>query len=155
MSDLPQLAERRLSAHDSPWLAVFHSEAFASPWTTESFFDLLVLPTTLGWVLTARGRNVGFILYQLQADEAQILTFQIDKASQQRGFGRYLLSSTIDSIKAAGASSISLEVSEHRTPAQKLYESLGFILVGRRKNYYKEKQGRVDALLYSIDLTKL
>ncbi|MGB0717820.1 MAG: ribosomal protein S18-alanine N-acetyltransferase [Alphaproteobacteria bacterium] len=155
MSDLPRLAKRRLTAYDSSWLAVLHCEAFASPWTTESFFDLLVLPTTLGWVLTECGRNVGFILYQLQTDEAQILTFQIAKASQQRGFGRYLLSSTIDSIKAAGARSISLEVAEQRTPAQKLYESLGFILVGRRKSYYKEKEGRVDALVYSINLTKL
>jgi ribosomal-protein-alanine N-acetyltransferase len=45
-----------------------------------------------------------------------------------------------------------LEVRASNLAAQGLYQSLGFMSDGRRKNYYPKGSGREDALLMSLTL---
>ena len=44
---------------------------------------------------------------------------------------------------------LTLEVRESNLPAIRLYEKLGFQVVGRRKNYYREEHE--DALLMTVE----
>ena len=45
-----------------------------------------------------------------------------------------------------GATLKDLEVDENNLAAQKLYSGVGFIQTGRRRGYYKHKNGSTDAL---------
>ena len=45
-----------------------------------------------------------------------------------------------------------LEVRPSNHVARRLYDSLGFIQVGVRKNYYPAEQGREDAVLMCLDM---
>ena len=45
-------------------------------------------------------------------------------------------------------SQLTLEVSVNNIPAQKLYQSLKFIEVGKRKNYYNLNGKLIDGLVY-------
>ena len=52
--------------------------------------------------------------------------------------------------RANACSVVYLEVRASNTPAQTLYESLGFEHTGRRLGYYPKNNAREDALLYRI-----
>jgi [ribosomal protein S18]-alanine N-acetyltransferase len=45
-----------------------------------------------------------------------------------------------------------LEVRPSNPPAIRLYESMGFVRVGVRKNYYQATNGREDAWVYKLTL---
>jgi ribosomal-protein-alanine N-acetyltransferase len=50
--------------------------------------------------------------------------------------------------------SIFLEVEENNAPARRLYERIGFTVVGRRERYYKQPDGEQwNALLMRRDLS--
>ena len=150
MSATPLLVDqglRPLSIADAAWLSSLHKEAFASPWSEDSFRDLLALPTTKGWALEG---SPSLILFQLSEGEAEILTFQIEAKQQGQGLGRLLLEKAMAELWALGAKSIHLEVAQSRTAAQALYKRAGFEIIDRRKGYYRTKQGREDALVCRI-----
>ena len=51
---------------------------------------------------------------------------------QRQGIGRALLTELEAELARRGASSLYLEVRESNTPARRLYEHNGFVVVGRR-----------------------
>ena len=56
-----------------------------------------------------------------------------------------MLGSLIDHCRESGASFLTLEVRQSNAPAIALYESMGFLPEGRRKNFYR--QPTEDAIL--------
>ena len=54
--------------------------------------------------------------------------------------------------KIVAASSLYLEVRESNIPARRLYEQNGFVVVGRRRGYYRHLSGREDAVLMRREL---
>ena len=82
-------------------LAKCHAALFDEPWDTASFQQFLSHPGSVA--LIARQGNpqetVGFIVGQLAADEAEILTFGVAKDWQRLGIGRRL----IDGLQRAAA----------------------------------------------------
>ena len=89
----------------------------------------------------------GFAIFSRVLDEATLLNIAVDPAMQGRGFGRYLLQKGLAMQQKFGATQCFLEVRLSNVKAQKLYQSLGFITVGQRKNYYQTKSGSEDALV--------
>ena len=66
--------------------------------------------------------------------------------------GRLFVRQCLQRAKVAGAEVVHLEVRPSNKIAISLYESLGFVQVGRRKHYYPADVGREDALLLSHSL---
>tara|TARA_Y100000589_G_scaffold290399_1_gene293082 strand:- start:492 stop:689 length:198 start_codon:yes stop_codon:yes gene_type:complete len=58
-----------------------------------------------------------------------------------------MLSQLIESVKTRSIEAIYLEVRPSNDTAISLYAKFGFSIIGRRKNYYPEKEGREDALV--------
>lgn len=136
-------------------LADCHAQLFPEPWTKSAFEGLLSHPGSTS--LIARHGNphttVGFIVGQLAADEAEVLTFGVTKDWQRKGVGRKLLEGLIRAAKRAEAKRLFLEVADDNVPAMVLYHRLGFKESGRRKGYYQRAGAApADALVLSLSL---
>ena len=64
---------------------------------------------------------------------------------RRQGIGEKLVTELVEGLKVRGNHSLMLEVRASNIPAQKLYEKLGFRLVGRRPRYYHNP--KEDALI--------
>lgn len=137
-------------------LAACHATLFDEPWSEASFQQFLSHPGSVA--LIARHGNpqstVGFIVGQLAADEAEILTFGVNKDWQRLGLGRRLLDGLSRAAGRGGAQKLFLEVAEDNLPALVLYSRVGFKEQGRRKGYYSRANGpAIDALNLALPLT--
>jgi [ribosomal protein S18]-alanine N-acetyltransferase len=136
-------------------IAALHAHLFDKPWDQASFETMLVHPASTA--LVARFGNpqstVGFVLAQLAADEAEILTIGVDKAWQQKGLGVRLIEGVARACKKVEAKRLFLEVAEDNLSARKLYAKTGFTEIGRRKGYYDRGAApAVDALALALIL---
>ncbi len=135
-----------LSLSDASVLAMLHRRAFAAEaWSQSQIEGSWSLPTTWAHGVWVDDSLTGFVLAQVVADEAEILTIAVDPAFQRRGLGRALMQ---DSLKQKQVGAVFLEVAADNTAAIALYESCGFQLIGRRTGYYKREKTLVDALNY-------
>jgi ribosomal-protein-alanine N-acetyltransferase len=98
------------------------------------------------------GNVVGFAIFKPILDESTLLNIAVNPAYQGRGYARALLEQGLKRQAEQGITNCFLEVRESNATAQALYRSVGFVLVGKRKNYYPAKMGREHALLMSCKL---
>ena len=127
-------------------LAAMHAESFQRPWTAAAFEDLLQSPGVMTFAAMADGEPLGFVLVRQLVDEAEILTIAVLPAARRSGVGGRLLHHVVSEI--GGLHSLFIEVDVLNTGARAFYESLDFIQIGVRKNYYQLQDGsRSDAIV--------
>jgi [ribosomal protein S18]-alanine N-acetyltransferase len=162
----PKLVE--ISIVHAEVLATAHGVCFEMPWSIKDFQELLVLPTSFGFLAQieqekmASLQNVqesqsdqitpdifGFGLCSAVQEQCEILTIGVLPKWRRQKIGDRLLQQVVEQAKTLGAGEIFLEVAENNMPAHALYNSHGFKEVGRRPNYYREGGGRVDAIRLS------
>ena len=127
-------------------LATLHQPCFPHPWSAEEFQQLLAAGAQAWLVLTPED-PAGFILCRGAADEAEVLTLAAIPSQQNLGMGRRLLEAAASALAKTGTRDLGLEVADDNVPARRLYQSAGFIEVGRRKGYYRGPDGQIDALV--------
>jgi len=94
----------------------------------------------------------GFSLYRTIAGDSELLLLAVSLNAQRRGIGRLLLTEFIDQSKKFGADRVHLEVRDGNS-AINLYRSAGFAAVGRRRKYYRGRDGEVnDALTFVLNV---
>ena len=136
-------------------LARLHGPLFDKPWNEASFDTLLAHPGATAFLARAGSpaQTVGFILGQLAADEAEILTLGVSAEHQRHGIGRRLVEALGRAVQKAEARRLFLEVAADNSAALGLYKSLGFKEVGVRKGYYERPGGPAqDALTLALTL---
>jgi ribosomal-protein-alanine N-acetyltransferase len=124
-------------------------------WTEAQLTSALLLDGSFArLVLAEDGAPLGFSLCRGVAGEVELLLVAVLPAARGRGLGRALLAqSRADSI-ARGMNEIFLEVRESNLAALRLYQSAGFVAVGRRRDYYSGVNGqRHDAITMRCILT--
>ncbi len=99
--------------------------------------ELLASPGVSGLFVQLEGREVGFALYRVVTDEAELLTIAVGRDHRRLGAGRALLRAVIAQVRADGARNLFLEVDADNAPAVALYSQAGFETVGRRAAYYQ------------------
>lgn len=93
---------------------------------------------------------VCFALARFAFDEAELLLCATEPAWRARGIGAALVTRVLEETRERGGRRVFLEVREDNGGARRLYESLGFALVGRRRRYYRGSDGQArDALTMS------
>lgn len=68
--------------------------------------------------------------------EGDVQTIAVAPSARRRGLGRTLLTALIGEARNRGAATVFLEVRADNPGAQSLYESLGFVQIAIRENYY-------------------
>lgn len=122
-------------------LAAIHRACFETPWSEKSFQELLLLPTTFGWL-----SEDGFLLCSHTFDEMEILTICTRPQKRRQGLAKELINHMLEYAKIHQVHKIFLEVSQKNEAAKALYFSVGFEINAVRKNYYKTSNGFTDAL---------
>ena len=95
-------------------------------------------------------RILGFAIFSLIIDEAELLNIVIDKDDQGKGLGRKLLEYSL--LNLDGIKACFLEVAANNQIAIKLYSSLNFRQIGLRKNYYRSGENATDAIIMKRSL---
>jgi [ribosomal protein S18]-alanine N-acetyltransferase len=140
-------------------LAKLHAPLFPKAWDAASFQQLLAHPGSTAFLARLgqppKAELVGFVLGQIAADEAEILTLGVQADRQRHGIAKRLIEALARAAKNAEVRKLHLEVGESNLAALALYKKLGFQETGRRKGYY-ERPGRAaeDAVALTLVLTK-
>ncbi len=135
-------------------VAALHSRLFEEAWSEQSIKSLLEHPASTSLIAVAGDPKTikGFIIAQLAADEAEILSVGVAPDWQRAGLGARLIEGLMRASKKGEAARIFLEVAEDNTAARSLYAKMGFQEIGRRKGYYKRATGAVDAINLALSL---
>jgi ribosomal-protein-alanine N-acetyltransferase len=137
-------------------LADLHATSFEDHWPEDAILALLSREYVHGFVAMVNDAEpVGFVLIQVIAEEAEILTICIVPAHRSKKAGRLLLETAIGQARERGAAKMFLEVAETNLAARRIYGLAGFGPVGRRKAYYPGgggATGAADALVLRKDL---
>lgn len=97
------------------------------------------------------GNLVAFAIFSEVLDEMELLYIAVKDSYTRSGIAKAILSEVF-SIKKKRIAKVHLEVRASNASAISLYRKLGFIEVGRRKNYYASAGKQEDALLFSLAL---
>jgi ribosomal-protein-alanine N-acetyltransferase len=143
----PVLSEA--TSRDAAAIAALHGASFRRGWSEQEVEGLLTDRAVIAHRALNGAKCAGFIMARLAADEAEILSVAVARASQGRGLARKLLNLHLRRLAGLGVRAVFLEVDEHNAAALKLYDRAGFAEVSRRENYYP---GAAAALVLRRDL---
>jgi len=141
-----------MTQNDLSQVLAIECENYFDPWTLQIFSDCLRVGYQCD-VLVSQNKIIGYSILMQVLDEAHLLNIAIGKKYQGQGVGSYFLKGLINKVKNNHCKQLFLEVRMSNTAAIKMYENVGFIKVGTRKNYYTGEHGREDAILYTLNLT--
>lgn len=127
-----------LKNQDSAACASIHQECFRdAPWDKDYFQKCIGDEKFYGaGAFDNNDQLLGFVLCRSYLGDAEILTLGVSEKYRQQGIGRALVEECIAYYKQRSAQSIFLEVAINNNTAQKIYKTLNFREIGRRKNYY-------------------
>jgi len=127
-------------------VAALEAQLFSAPWDEASVRGELINELSLWLVAEEDGVVLGYIGSQTVLGESDILNLAVHPDHRRKGIGRQLTLSLCDALRKNGSYCITLEVRVSNESAKALYESLGFVSVGRRPRYYSRPQEDADIL---------
>lgn len=140
-----------MNEHHVPQIALLERECFADPWSQQSIASELHNPLSL-WLVAQEGQTLlGYVGSQTCLDETDMMNIAVSPASRRQGVARALIEALVSALQERGSKQLTLEVRASNGPARQLYESLGFLQVGLRKNYYQNP--KEDALILRKEWT--
>lgn len=141
---------RTFTLADLPRVEALEHELFGDPWPRSFFLEALAEPRAVTLVAERGGEVAGYLIASVFRDEAELQNLATARAHQRGGLARALMHELIATCHAREVRELRLEVRVSNAPAQDLYRSLGFRLVGLRRGYYKAPSE--DAVLMSLRL---
>lgn len=133
-------------------LALSRSEQICfpeDPWTQGMIED--TLKNERSKVIAVYNRQlseiVAYGVIYLSVDEADIANIATLPAYRGNGIGEALLRLMIKTARRSGAKQLFLEVRESNSAAVALYEKVGFIKIGKRRNYYINPREDADVMV--------
>jgi ribosomal-protein-alanine N-acetyltransferase len=124
--------------------------SFSTPWSRESFKNLMGRTDSALGVATVDGTVVGYAVVWFVGSEAELGNIAVSPAWRRRGLGFWLLDWALENARKRGVERIFLEVRVSNKAAQDLYERRGFVQVGLRRRYYRAPAE--DARVLCLDL---
>jgi [ribosomal protein S18]-alanine N-acetyltransferase len=134
----PAVLAPALRTHVPEVAAIEHS-CFSDPWSEASFRQAVDNPGVFFQVATegASGRVVGYVVAWFAVGEGEVANVAVAPSARSRGIGGMLLDAAIAAAADHGAEALYLDVRESNARARSLYDSRGFVEVGRRRRYYR------------------
>lgn len=133
---------RLFSQKDSSTFLTAYRHCFSEQWEEGACRALLTKPHVKIWLAMEGDEVIGFIVISQAEDEAEIVTIGVVLEHRKQGVASQLLERALQGMKHCF-----LEVSVENSMAYGFYQQHGFVEVGRRKDYYREGDRRVDAVI--------
>ena len=134
-----------MNAVHVPQVAALEKLCFADPWSEKSVASELENIWALWLVAVEDDRVIGYIGSQTSIDETDVMNVAVHPDCRRRGIAEKLIKTLVMKLNEKGSHALMLEVRASNAPAIALYEKLGFLQVGCRKNYYRNP--KEDALI--------
>lgn len=138
---------RPMRTSDLDELLPYEDELFGTEaWSRQSYLDELA-DTDLRQYLVAEqdGKVVGSGGVLAIGETAQILTVGVLPTARRQGIGEQLVQALLAEAVRRRADEVLLEVRTDNAAARRLYDKLGFTVIGTRRGYYDH--GRMDAVV--------
>lgn len=133
-----ELRITEMQPEDVAEVAAIERQIFTMPWSEKGFLDSLNSRDTLYLTVRAEGRVIGYCGLLQSFDEADITNVAVDESCRGAGVGYAMLSELMKRGKARKIERFTLEVRAGNAAALHLYEKLGFVSAGIRKNFYEK-----------------
>jgi ribosomal-protein-alanine N-acetyltransferase len=123
---------------DLETVQAIEAQAFTTPWSVETFGRLLDRPAAHLLVLEVPPAGVvGYAILWCILDQGELANIALREEWRGRGLGAFLLDRVLEVARERGVRTLFLEVRDSNTAARALYESRGFVEIGRRRDYYE------------------
>ena len=116
-----------------PQCAELERKTLPTPWSEDSIVNMS--PQGRYIAATIDERVVGICSYYLVCDELELVNIAVDESVRKQGIGKAMMEKMLEE----DFSVCSLEVAEGNFGAMEFYKTFGFSKVGKRKNFYKNK----------------
>ena len=139
LSDLNDVYNLEIKAYEYPW--------------EKNILRGCVINKYDCFIATIDKQIVGYLITKISSPESHILNLTIDKNYRNNGIASQFLEMVILKCRLLKSNIIFLETRLSNLPAISLYIKFGFKKIGVRQNYYKSKNGREDAVIFSMSMT--
>jgi ribosomal-protein-alanine N-acetyltransferase len=146
----PAIQVRAMRSEDLTRVSELETVSYEFPWSLGVFADCLQVGHPC-WVLCVDTQVAGYGILSTGAGEAHVLNICIAPDYRGQGLGRHLLRRLLDIARWNGAERVFLEVRPSNPLAKALYDSMGFIVMGKRPRYYPARNGREDAIVMVLE----
>ena len=125
-----------MTEEDLEQVAELEKSIFSTPWSKAAFSDSLQRPYSHFFVAVA-DEIVGYCGVHNLGGDGEITNVAVEPKYRGQKIAYEMLDFAMEETKKAGVQAFTLEVRTSNTPAIKLYEKLGFVSQGVRKNFYE------------------
>jgi ribosomal-protein-alanine N-acetyltransferase len=129
-----------MNLDDLPFVLEIETLSYPNPWHLSSFKgEIENRPISNPYVIIYRPleKIIGYVIYWHIRNEVQISNIAISPDYRQMGVGEGVLRKVLLEMRKKGAEFVFLEVRPSNLAARRLYEKLGFTMLGLRKGYYR------------------
>lgn len=141
---------RPMTIADIDEIMVIERSSYRFPWSQGFFLQELQVTCARSILAELDGKIVGYILYWLLPGMIDIHNLATHVDYRRRGIARLFLTQVLVQATDQFISRVTLEVRRSNLPAQRLYESIGFLTTGLRKGYYSDNGE--DALAMTLEV---
>ena len=132
------LVIRPIKESDLKDLARIEAESFSTPWSENSFRELLEIDYARYLTAELDGKVVGSAGMRIVCGEGDIDNVVVDEGYRGRGIAGKLLETLIALGEAEGVKDFTLEVRVSNKAAIRVYERAGFVSEGIRPHFYEK-----------------
>ena len=124
--------------------------SFGNPWNIKQFYIYSMQSNiSLSYVHSKLSKVIGYLMSKIIIDAVHLHNIAVEKKYQNNKVGLKLIKHLIKQSQFLNKQKICLEVDSTNIPGLKLYNKLGFEVVGERKGYYNNNK---DAILMDFIL---
>ncbi|TCK87939.1 [SSU ribosomal protein S18P]-alanine acetyltransferase [Natranaerovirga hydrolytica] len=127
---------RKMSYEDIDQMVIIEQKNFSNPWSKNSFVQELNNNLATYFVACDKERVIGYGGIWYIIDEGHITNIVVDEKYQRQGIGQQIVENILKVSKEKNIKRCTLEVRVSNKAAIALYNKLGFVQLGIRKNYY-------------------
>lgn len=127
---------RRMEEKDVGEVSKIEEAAFSMPWSPKSFLEMIQRDNVFFIVAEENGKILGSCGVMQVLDEGNITNVVIAEESRGKGIGTAMLIFMMAEGEKNGITAYTLEVRVSNATAIHVYEKLGFVSEGIRKNFY-------------------
>jgi ribosomal-protein-alanine N-acetyltransferase len=142
---------RSITPSDLDQIMKIEQVSFSSPWSQRFFLQEIQASCAHSRLALLGEEIVGYVIYWLLPDEADIHNLAVHPAYRRRGLGRALMQAVIEEAKSRRSTRVTLEVRKSNEAAQQLYQGLGFETRGVRKAYYSDNGEDALVMVLEVD----
>lgn len=129
---------KKFSLSDIDGAVKIESKYFSEPWSRDAFFSQTEKKYSVSFAAHYLGKTIGYICCDDISGEVFVGTVAVAEEFRRRYVGKKLIDSVINYCLENNSEMLTLEVRESNIPAINLYNSVGFVNLGRRKDFYSK-----------------